>query len=378
MHYFGVANGVRARIDDNAILKSTHTLHLQINIDGLPLFKSSNKQFWPILGLIEEDPCRIPFVISLYCGYSKPSDENEYLSDFVTEMGKLASDGLEYQSYFYRIEISAFVCDSPARAFVKNIKAHNSYYGCERCVQEGAWLNHRLNYPDTNSVLRTDEHFRAQTHTDHHKEGESALLQINIGMVSKFVLDFMHLICLGVVRKLIWLWMKGPLPTRIGNRSITIISDRLIRLGKNLPKEFGRKGRSLREVDRWKATEFRTFLLYTGPIALKKTLPKLMYDHFVLLHVAISILCSPRLHKHYCDYAENVLRVFVQNFPVIYGDFVVYNVHNLIHLASDVRKFGPLPQISAFPFENFLHKLKRQIRKPNQSLQQDVRRLTEQ
>ena len=197
-------------------------------------------------------------------------------------------------------------------------------------------------------------------------------------MVSQFVLDFMHLVCLGVVRKLIWLWMRGPLPIRIGDRSVIAISDTLIRLGKNLPKEFGRKGRSLREVDRWKATEFRTFLLYTGPIALKKAQPKQMYEHFLLLHVAISILCSPRLHKRYCDYAENVLMVFVQNFSVLYGDFVVYNVHNLIHLASDVRKFGPSPQISAFPFENFLYKLKRQIRKPNQTLQQVVRRLTEQ
>lgn len=236
MHYFGVANGVRARIDGNDILKSTHTLHLQINVDGLPLFKSSNEQFWPILGLIEEDPCRIPFVICLYCGHSKPSDANEYLSDFVTEMGKLASDGLEYQSRFYRIEISAFVCDAPARAFLKNINAHNSYYGCERCVQEGVWLNHRLNYTDTNSALRTDENFREQTYTDHQKVDESSLLQINVGMVSQFVLDFMHLVCLGVMRKLIWLWMKGPLPTRIGNRSIEVISERLIRLGKNFLK----------------------------------------------------------------------------------------------------------------------------------------------
>ncbi|KAL2096819.1 hypothetical protein ACEWY4_007310 [Coilia grayii] len=377
MHYFGVANGVLERLRDNATLK-TPSLHLQINADGLPLFKSSSLQFWPILGLIEEDSTKTPFVIALYCGHSKPSDANEYLSDFVAEMGKLASDGLEYQSYLYRIEISCFVCDAPARTFLKNIKAHNSYSGCERCVDEGIWLNQRLNYPNTDSALRTDESFRDQTDPDHHKEGESALLQINVGMVSQFVLDFMHLVCLGVVRKLIWLWMKGPLTTRTGNQAIMDISATLIKLGKSLPKEFCRKGRSLREVDRWKATEFRTFLLYTGPVALRKALPKHMYEHFLLLHVSISILCSPRLHKHYCDYADNLLKVFVQNFSVIYGDFVVYNIHNLIHLASDVRKFGPLPQISAFPFENFLYKLKKQIRKPNQSLQQSVRRLAEQ
>lgn len=187
----------------------------------------------------------------------------------------------------------------------------------------------------------------------------------------------MHLVCLGVVRKLIWLRQKGPLPTRIGNQAINVISDHLVKLGKGLPKEFGRKGSSLREVDRWKATEFRTFLLHTGPTALKKTLPKHMYEHFLLLHVAITILCSPRLHNLYCDYAESLLKVFVQNFHAIYGNFLVYNIHSLIHLASDVRKYGPLPQISAFPFENFLYELKKQIRKPNQMLQQIVRWLTE-
>ncbi|KAG7470152.1 hypothetical protein MATL_G00136460 [Megalops atlanticus] len=377
MHYFGVANGIKSRIEDSPTLKSIHTLRLQINVDGMPLFKSSNEQFWPILALIEEDPNRIPFVVALYSGQSKPSDANEYLSDFVMEMERIASDGVVYQSKLYKVEISAFVCDAPARAFIKNIKSHNSYYGCERCAQEGVWSNNRMNYPETNAASRTDESFKAQLHSDHHRDGESALIRINIGMVSQFVLDFMHLVCLGVMRKL-RLWMRGPLPSRIGNQSMTAVSDKLVLLGKKLPKEFGRKGRSLREVDRWKATEFRTFLLYTGPIALKNTLPDAMYNHFLLLHVGITILCSTHLSEHYCDYAEKVLTVFVQNFSVIYGDFVVYNVHGLIHLANDVRKFGPLPKISAFPFENYLYQLKRKISKPNQPLQQIVKRLTEQ
>jgi hypothetical protein len=376
MHYFGVAKGILGRMQEQDLAKN-QTLKLQINVDGLPLFKSSSQQFWPILALIEEDPIRSPFLIGLYCGYSKPTDASEYLSDFVAEMGKLASDGLEYQSKKIQIEISCFVCDAPARAFLKNIKAHNSYYGCERCMQEGSWANRRLNYSETDAVLRTDDSFATKVNQEHHKEGDSPLQHLDVGLVTQFVLDFMHLVCLGVMRKLIWLWQRGPLPTRIGSQSICIISENLIKLGKRLPKEFGRKGRSLREVDRWKATEFRTFLLYTGPIALKKNLPKHMYQHFLLLHVAITILCSPRLHHRYCDYAENLLVVFVQNFHAIYGDFLVYNVHSLIHLASDVRKYGPLPQISAFPFENFLYKLKKLIRKPNQTLQQIVKRLTE-
>ena len=33
----------------------------QTNVDGLPLFKSSNSQFWPIFGLMDKDPERKPF-----------------------------------------------------------------------------------------------------------------------------------------------------------------------------------------------------------------------------------------------------------------------------------------------------------------------------
>lgn len=49
------------------------------------------------------------------------------------------------------------------------------------------------------------------------------------------------------------------------------------------------------------------------------------------------------------------MKQFVKDFALIYGlDFVGYNIHSLIHLAQDVRKFGPLDSISCFPLETFL------------------------
>ena len=56
---------------------------------------------------------------------------------------------------------------------------------------------------------------------------------------------------------------------------------------------------------------------------------------------------------------------------------VVYNVHCLVHLANEVRKYGCLDTISAFPFENFMQFIKRLIRKPNLPLQQAIHRLSE-
>jgi len=84
----------------------------------------------------------------------------------------------------------------------------------------------------------------------------------------KFSLDYMHLICLGVMCKLIFLWMNGPLSVRLHNSKIKQISANL-RLVKNyIPIEFCRKPRDVEEACRWKATEFRQLIIYTGPIIL--------------------------------------------------------------------------------------------------------------
>lgn len=80
-------------------------------------------------------------------------------------------------------------------------------------------------------------------------------------MEYKIPLDNMHLVCLGVVKRIYLMWMKGPLTCRLGFRSLQQISDRLVDLKCYIPSEFARKPRSLFEVLHWKATEFRQFLL---------------------------------------------------------------------------------------------------------------------
>lgn len=56
-----------------------NTILLQINIDGIPLYKGSAHQFWPILGSVEAKV----FVIGIYSGEGKPESVNSYLSDFI-------------------------------------------------------------------------------------------------------------------------------------------------------------------------------------------------------------------------------------------------------------------------------------------------------
>ena len=73
-----------------------------------------------------------------------------------------------------------------------------------------------------------------------------------------------------------------------------------------------------------------------------------------------------------------MLKNFVSNSVCLYGEsFVGHNVHGLIHLAEDVKRYGSLYNFSAFPFESYLNVLKKTIRKSHKPLEQLVKRLAE-
>lgn len=54
-----------------------------------------------------------------------------------------------------------------------------------------------------------------------------------------------------------------------------------------------------------------------------------------------------------------------------------HNVHNLVHLVDNLKRFGSLDNFSAFKFENYMQVLKKYIRKAERPLQQVVRRYIE-
>ncbi|XP_065680952.1 uncharacterized protein LOC136071690 [Hydra vulgaris] len=60
--YFTIADGLNYFLNTNKDSQNTE-LSVAVNVNGLPLFKSSNLQLWPILGLIEN----YIFIIALFC-----------------------------------------------------------------------------------------------------------------------------------------------------------------------------------------------------------------------------------------------------------------------------------------------------------------------
>lgn len=222
------------------------------------------------------------------------------------DLAVLLERGVKHEGKVHKVSIRAFICDAPARAFLKCTKGHNASQGCERCEATALRINSRMVYTATDvAPSRTDEMF-SQFKYGNHQKMPSPLLNLGIRCIEQFPLDYMHLVCLGVVKRILLFLIRGPSNCRLHRRQQEELSERLVSLNGAMPGEFVRQPRSLNEIDRWKATEFRQFLLYSGPVVLSSVIPQPLYSHFLTLTVSMSILLEKDTEKRnaYLDYAK--------------------------------------------------------------------------
>ena len=379
----------------------------------MPVYNSANKNLWPLLCAIQLQP-QCVFPISLTIGPPKPPSAN-FLSDSLDEFRQVMETGIEADDRTVPIALRCVIADAPARALIKGTVQFNSASGCDKCATKAEWTYSRDSDNEAAAVERvlleeaerrgvrrstvarkrkgggrstfqvtenleprTNESFRRQTDNAHHKV-LSPFLMLDIDMVKDFPIDYMHQVCLGVMKKLMHKWFQERIRDRtISAQNCERADGRLVSLRPHMPEEFARKPRTLVELKHWKATEFRQFLLYTGRYVLKEVLPPVNYDNFLALSVSCLILVSPSLTRRHVGLARALLKYFVESARVIYGKkWLHYNLHAMLHLADEGERFGSLDACSAFPFENHLYKMKKMIRGGKQPLVQLYNRLGE-
>jgi len=241
-----------------------------------------------------------------------------------------------------------------------------------------------MTFRDLLAEPRLDTDFDQPINSDDEEEyrtGNCILRDVGIGMVTQFPHDYMHLVCLGVARNIANMLHTGRHNGRLTGIVTSEICEHMADCALHIPMEFQRRCRTLFESSRWKATECRQFLLYSGPVVLSNTgVSRRQYENFLYFSVAIRCLCSKALIDTYIDFVQGALQYFVDTFGEIYGrQHVGYNVHSLYHLASDARRYGVLDNFSCFEYESFLGVLKEMThkRKPSHIVQQVCRRLSE-
>jgi len=369
--YQGIVTNLDAMLLDEYLEKYGNII-IDVNMDGLPIAKSVRLKFWPQLGrLVQTD--NDPFLIGLYLGEWDPVDVHSYLNDFIIEVQNLLQHGYMRNNVIYPFILRNFILDAPARSLVKCCVGHNGYGACEKCIVIGEYIDGRMTFINLDASLRTDESFKNQDDPLHHT-GVSSLLKI-ANMVSQFRLDSFHLVWHGAFRRLLFVWMEWNGPWKLSRNDKIKASDFLIFLAAFCPSDFNRPPRPLDYWKMYKGTEERRLCLYDGLLIFKHVLKEDIYKHYLLFHAAMYILCSPVLVNSMCDYAHELLLIFIRHSAVLYGNkFVVYNIHSLCHLSQECKDHGLLDNFSAFVFENFLKSLKSSLQSCYKPLHQVVYR----
>lgn len=124
---------------------------------------------------------------------------------------------------------------------------YTGYFSCNKCCVEGEIVDNIMCFPETNFEMRTDYSFRNRVQKEHHV-GTTGLEKIpKFDLIKCVPLDYMHLICLGVVKRLIvhsrYGWVYGKPPHKLSFNKISQISNLLILFKKFIPVELVRKTR---------------------------------------------------------------------------------------------------------------------------------------
>lgn len=207
-------------------------------------------------------------------------------------------------------------------------------------------------------------------------------MELPIDMFKDFpVGDCLHLLDFGITKRLLIGWKDGNLgnaDAKWSSYESNIISKFLASIKAPAEIRAQRPIRDFESFKHWKAIEFRNFGLYVGIVVLKSNMPDYIYSHFILYFCAITIFSSEFHLKSLMIVGEKCIDIFLDRFKMIYGkDYFSSNLHNLSHLADDVKRFGALNTFSTYPFEGKLFKISRLLRSGNLPLAQAAKRILE-
>lgn len=318
----------------------------------------------PFLGRIRKKDYLFP--AGLFEGYGKPKNINEYLCRLVNDLNPLLNQGFTVNDQLVEVLNVNFIFDSPARSMILNTKQAPGYNCCHKCMIRGEYDQtlRTINYLGVDFPARTQEQFIQKDYYDpnnktntYHLTNEKVEIEniLNIDIPRNSPIDYMHCSCLGTMKKLLEIWIKSS------KEFVSSVDAMLVPLKKNWPKEFQRQVRSLKYIDHYKATEFRTWLLYIGPAILKDLMPIEQYIHFCYLHHGFRLLFSfDENFGSKIDLAQQSINKFLTDWPMFYPTASLsYTTHANSHLPEDCRNNWCTPDgFSAFIFESWLRRVK--------------------
>ena len=372
----------KKHFENGGFLSDKRNISFIYNTDGVPVFKSSSFQIWPLYLAINELPPNYRFIkdnmilAGLWFGNFKPCMLT-FLRPFHSALKGLEEDGVsitlpDKTTFVSKSILLMGTCDMPAKAAVCNCVQFNGFYGCFRCKQPGRSFKSAkggtihtfpFNRENPKGPIRThagnqSDAFEAQNlgkSVDGIKGPSWFSLLKGHDIIKGTSIDYMHSVLQGVMKSLMNLWFNPSFSSEPFNISAKIqdIDKRLSEI--KPPNTISRLPRSIDSNRKhFKANELRCFLLFYGAVVLNGILPNVYYEHFMFLSEAIYLLSSSEITPDMLAKADALLQHFCLIFDELYSERShTINIHSLLHLTEDVFNLGPLWTHSCFAFESF-------------------------
>lgn len=360
---------------NGGFLTNEDHLTLLFNTDGIPLYKSSKVNIWPVFLAINELPPEERFakknmiLWGLWQGKGKPRFST-FFEVFTDDLINLKCEGFTILNKFHpKLMLSLGSTDLQGKAYLLSMSHHNGICGCITCEEEGFTTKqgkgHVRCYPfrDPPATLRTSdsilENALSAVENNTRVKGFYDVTPLAklpwFDLVLGIVPDYMHGVLLGVTKQLLNLWLspsRYKKPWFIGNKTKAIDK----RLKDMKPPDFIQRLPRELETSRayFKASELQAWLLYYSIPCLIDILPQRYLEHFACLVEGVYILLGDNITPDLLDLARDLLSTFYKDHQLLYGDGnCSLNVHNVgAHLVTYVQSWGPLWAWSCFPFED--------------------------
>lgn len=353
-------------------------LPLTVNTDGAKVFKSSSYSLWLIqlyqgyLPPSERYKIENVMIVAVYFGTKKPC-MREFFYPFLRDLRKINDDnGINFVHNGKQHQFMPFVfnccSDLPATTSLLEMNGHSGRYACSKCDHPGKLIKSKTNNSSTIRYIKAKYDIRThESIVDIYSQLKQKQIAIKgIKNVSCFIaakdfdlvksvsIDHMHCVELGVMKKLLHLWLdtkNHSQPFYIKKKNQVLLSSRIVSI--KPVNEMLRKPKSILLLGEYKANEFRSLMLYFLRFALPGVLDTKYIKHFHLLCTAMYLLLGENISQNNINEAENRIQRFADEFEALYGENnVTMNLHLIRHLASTVRELGPLWSQSSYGFES--------------------------
>lgn len=281
-------------------------LPLIVNTDGAKVHRISTNSLWMIQcyqAFLPPAKRYMPaniLIAAAHFGEKKPKMD-EFFYVFLRDIREIQdNDGINLKhngrDYNFMPFILGLCCDIPAKKEVLCTVGHAGRFACNYCLHPGISFKSSTDKKSNVRYLAGTNNYQLRTHknvVDTYKKfrttpingiaGVSPMVAARqFDLVSGVSIDYMHAVLLGIMRKMLNLWLDSGNHTKdyyIKKPQQITLSTRLV---KQKPiSDIIRKPRSLTMKNDFKANEYRSLLLYHLRFALSGLLPQKYLKHFI-------------------------------------------------------------------------------------------------